>query len=78
MDTKTIYGNILADVLNFFESCMPIIDTDSYFDKVIEKGQELFLKYKDTEQVEFVTGEIITVEKEISRIAKEKRKATHI
>lgn len=70
---KTPYWNIYADLFNYFKAFMPVQKSEEYWDKVIEEGEKLYQKYQNTEEENFVCDELISIQKELQRMALENR-----
>lgn len=70
---KTPYWNIYADLFNYFKAFMPVQNSEEYWDKAIEEGEKLYQKYQDTKEKKFVCDELISIQKELQRMALENR-----
>ena len=70
---KTPYWNIYADLFNYLKAFMPVQNSEEYWDKVIEEGEKLYQKYQDTKEEKFVCDELISIQKELQRMALENR-----
>ena len=71
---KTPYWNIYAEIFTFFKESMPVQEDDPYWDRVIKEADQIYNKYKDTDQGEFAKREVLSVIDELETIYKRRKR----
>lgn len=64
---ETPYWNIYEDLFNYHKEFMPVINSDEYWDALMDKGNILADKYRHTPQKEFVLDMVVVVQQELQR-----------
>lgn len=75
MDLKgTNYWKICGDVFNFLKQSLPVQDEDEYWETIVDEANQIYEKYKQTDEQEFAKKQIFSVLDELERIWKRQRK----
>lgn len=75
MDLKgTNYWKICGDCFNLLKQFLPVQEDDEYWETVVDEANQIYEKYKQTDEQEFAKKQIFSVLDEFERIWKKQRK----
>ena len=63
----TPYYKIFADIYNYMKAYYPTKKDDEYWKSLLEEARNIYKKYQDTEQGEFVKALVLAVQEELDR-----------
>ena len=64
----TPYFQIFGDAYTLMKSYYPPKDHDEYWQSLLDEANDIYKRYQDTEQGEFVKALVVAVSKELERV----------
>ena len=63
----TPYYKIFGDIYNYMKAYYPAKEDDEYWKRLLDEANDIYKKYQDTEQGEFVKSLVLAVLEELER-----------